>query len=554
MKITRCRGRSSWAVLLLPSVAGLLACTEARDLDDAGCPSYDHTVRRVLDAECLACHRGAEAAAGYSVESPADLWARSLDGTPRIVAGEASSLLLQKVRGEASHPKASHEAGEVLTRWVVDCKADPLPSEVVHARGLLDRASPDFHGSVLRNSGWSFETCARCHGAANDPSGGPSGRSCVSCHRDGATSCTTCHGSLGSVAPPPALDGSTATTARGVGAHRMHLTTGPTMPTAVACSECHTVPSDWRAPGHIFSADGRPDGGPAEVVFGGAASRSLKGFESRRSGPPSYDVASGSCTNVYCHGAALGAAGKPAPVWTEVSVQASCTRCHDLPPAATHAPGLAASDCATCHGLVVDASGAIKNPSLHGDGKLSLGDGSESCSACHGGPANAAPVGTHQRHLNEGPLAGKQRCDACHEVPAGSSYWAAVTAPGHLDTLGEAEVFPGGAAFRGLAAAGGATPSYDAATGTCSGVYCHGGGARFAADPSSSIVRTLPWSAPATVACGSCHSLPPELPGHPAVAPPLTCATCHPLSVDASGSIIIRPNGTSTHVNGVVNQ
>jgi predicted CxxxxCH...CXXCH cytochrome family protein len=548
-------------------------CAEIRDreADDESreaCPGYDEEIQPILNVECLSCHGPAAAEGGYSVYGQSDVWARNADGVLRVMPGRDGCLFLRKARdGADGHPVASAKAIDTLSRWIVPCEGNPLENDLLHPQGWVNRDSPKFHGKVIRDAGWSFGGCEACHGPSGDPGGGTVRLSCRICHANGPTSCETCHGTLKSPAPPPDVNGNTQTGARGVGAHRAHLVAGPTLPTALACNECHVVPQDWRDPGHIFNADGTLDNPPAEVVLGPAAARSLEGLEDRRGGPPSYDANAKACTNVYCHGGALGDASLPPPIWTMVSDEPACDRCHGSPPAATHARGMAKTECVLCHRQVVDALGKIVDASLHGDGRLTLGDGSNTCHACHGSPESPAPppglddspaslkaIGGHGLHTSGGTFGGKYGCEVCHQVPTGNTFLAAVNAPGHIDTLRPAEVFPGGASFAGLAARNGATPVYDRDAATCTGVYCHGGGATLGLDTSGGILRTLPWTdvIDDTVQCGSCHGLPPAGVDHPTPPAGLACAACHPISLRTDGSIIIRPNGTSVHADGVV--
>src|SRR5437868_3323076 len=102
--------------------------------------------------------------------------------------------------------------------------------EAIHPAGISDPASGDFHGKLLATSGWDFAQCQRCHGA--DFAGGTSRKSCLKCHAQGPTSCTTCH------ALPPAT-----------GAHAAHAQ-------KYECRECHVVPSRYDDAGHLFASDG----------------------------------------------------------------------------------------------------------------------------------------------------------------------------------------------------------------------------------------------------------------------------------------------------------
>ena len=118
-------------------------------------------------------------------------------------------------------------------------------------------------------------------------SSGTSGVSCVSCHAGGPTACATCHSAI-------AISGS----------HGRHLGGGP-LGKAYGCNECHIVPKVYTDVGHIFLADGSLDPPPAEVTLGATAALTPTG--DTRSAPPSYDPATQSCSNIYCHGAILGA-------------------------------------------------------------------------------------------------------------------------------------------------------------------------------------------------------------------------------------------------------
>lgn len=360
----------------------------------------------------------------------------------------------------------------------------------VHPAGILDPTSPSFHVNLLRQTNWGFAQCTTCHGG--DLSGGTSGVSCLSCHPAGPTACVTCHGS-----------GPTSN------AHVQHAGA------SVHCNECHVVPSSWDQDGHILH-DGVAITTPAQVTFGARAALSIDPAD--RAGPPTWDGAT--CTNVYCHGAVLHAAGgtKTAPRWSDPTPAGGCTQCHgDPPPTANHAR----TDCATCH-----PTGAP-----HIDGTIQLGR-SAGCSGCHGSASSPAPptdlagntfttalgVGAHQAHLQaQSRISAPIACSACHAVPA------QVGSPGHLDSP---------------------LPVVNAALGwdrnaqTCASAYCHGN-----AQPV--------WTSSGQVTCGSCHGVPPNDASHSPAMTLATCASCHPGTVDAFGNILVTAAG-SKHLNGVV--
>jgi predicted CxxxxCH...CXXCH cytochrome family protein len=367
----------------------------------------------------------------------------------------------------------------------------------VHPAGILDPASDNFHVRELQRLDWSFQTCAKCHGA--DFSGGAAKVSCLTCHTAGPTACVTCHG-----------DGPTSN------AHVVHREVGK-----LACSECHVVPATWDADGHILRG-GVANLLPAQVAFGARAGVTLVAGD--RSGPPAY--ADGRCSNVYCHGDVLHAAGGTAtrPRWDDAAAAGTpgdCTRCHGAPP-----PSHAQDHCATCH--------PANAP--HIDGIVQVGR-TAGCAGCHGDATSPAPptdlsgnllttaigVGAHRAHLSvPSLLRGPVACDTCHLVPV------SVTDPGHIDSLPPAEVT--------------VTLGWDRGTATCTNAWCHG--------PARPV-----WTQTGGVVCGTCHGVPPASPPHNPTMTLASCATCHPQTIDATGRFLITsgPGGpTSKHMNGVV--
>jgi predicted CxxxxCH...CXXCH cytochrome family protein len=400
----------------------------------------------------------------------------------------------------------------------------------------------------------------------------------------GATGCTACHGDasraeadpLLQAAPPRDTTGATSTSAPGVGAHQAHLHAGA-LRAAVACGECHVVPSG--------SAHA---GGSAPPAFGPLAT--LGGAQ------PSYDPVTGGCAATYCHGSTLGAGGtNQVPRWTAGAGEAACGTCHGAPPP-SHAP--TATDCSVCHPGTVRADGTIDVAGgLHVDGRLEVAGGAAHPAgwadpAQHGHAANAQGLagctGCHGADL-QGGSAGVA-CSSCHEA-AGVASWtssctfchgdrasgrasppvdtqgrsassnvsvgahaahvgtALMTAPGcgdchpargdaladpaHVDGDGRAEV-----AFGPLARTGGAAASYTRTSATqasCAATYCHGA---FSGGASA----TMSWTSTASLGCASCHGAPPST-GQHGRHRSRSCGDCHPGST--SGSV-----NRSTHVDG----
>lgn len=522
------RDRASVCTVVAVAVAAAGCADEREGPVATDLTTWVDDVAPAIAGRCTGCHTGATPAGGYDLGSYLGALGSGSDGVANAIAGDAGSKIVVMVSTDAMHAPVA-DLAPVIRAWVVDSRLAYRDS-LIHAPGLLNPADPEFHGAELRRRGWDFATCQRCHG--DDFAGGTSGAPCTTCHVQGPTACDTCHAAVPDT-----------------GAHRAHVASA-TLDRPVECSECHRVPARWDDPGHILDASGAVDPAPAEVVLGALANRDVS--PPRRTVPASYDPATRTCTGVYCHGGILGdpAAAHATPGWNDGAGAATCGSCHGAPPA-NHAQ----SECAMCHPTTVDAGGALA--AAHLDGAIESGDGSGTCTACHGADGNPAPprglhgelatsalaVGAHRVHLSPSGLTGAIACSECHVVPV------TVGAPGHIDTPLPAEVFAPGAGV--LARADGATPTWDRATATCTGVYCHGAGTALAGDPSPGV-RAPVWTAGEQVYCGSCHGVPPDDAAHTPAMTITDCATCHS-DIDAFGNIIVTGSPpTSRHINGVV--
>lgn len=383
-------------------------------------------------------------------------------------------------------------------------------------------------------------TCDACHGAP-PPAPHPASEACVLCHAGTVTAagtidsagglhmngrvdlsiagCDGCHGEPGQPAPPRALDGATETVDPGVGAHRAHLEAG-TVRHPVACDACHVVPAELGAPDHLDGDSG------AELRF--------SGLSSFAGATPVYDPVTLSCADTWCHGGRLTGGRQTTPIWTRVDgSQLGCDACHGAPPPAPH-PAVGA--CETCHPETILPGGDIDlEGGRHIDGQVQTR--LQGCDGCHGQAGQAAPprdlsgdlstdaagVGAHRAHLEGRHLRPAIACGECHPVPA------AVEAVTHLDAIPGATM-----RFGALATTAGLRPDYDAATLTCTNVYCHG------ATLSGGVRPSPVWNRVdgTARACDACHGAPPPAP-HPARG---DCSTCHPATV--------RPDGTIDVVGG----
>lgn len=217
-----------------------------------------------------------------------------------------------------------------------------------------DTPPSESHAAWMRVAN-TTQACATCHPAPEKPE-------IAGAHIDGhldvntEIACGTCHGTEASQgAPAPALDGSTATTSPGVGAHRRHL--DPALPDrigkVVPCKLCHTVPANWASPGHVLDDNGQLDAAsPAEVhlPFGGT-------FDA------ATDPKNPTCV-VACH-------FEKKRIWTadDPGTVPACDSCHGFPPLYlrdgtphTQAPP-ELSACLKCHPY---------SPATHVDGTVDL--------------------------------------------------------------------------------------------------------------------------------------------------------------------------------------
>jgi predicted CxxxxCH...CXXCH cytochrome family protein len=240
------------------------------------------------------------------------------------------------------------------------------------------------HSGFIKSISYNLSSCKGCHG--QDYGTTKVNNSCLTCHTKpgGPEACNTCHGNfsgdpanLANVAPPRGLNGETATTTPAVGAHQAHLAY-PSAALAEKCQQCHALPQNFAAPGHID-----PDG-KIELLFNGDVVN-LATEGGTRVPNVSYNTADNTCAGTYCHGnwGLLKASSQytfiytadkmegdnASPKWTD-SASGACGTCHGLPPNG-HLP-LPLTDCTQCHSGVVDATGKIIDNTKHVNGKVNV--------------------------------------------------------------------------------------------------------------------------------------------------------------------------------------
>ena len=497
--------------------------------------------------DCTMCH-GTQ---GVTAAPPRTTWGNSADvvraGAHAAHLGDG--LFTQGFACQVCHPvpadalSPGHVGGPFADVTFGGIAAQGVVPPPVWDRTTPTCASTYCHGNFQSGNGlnapnWTLTgqgqgACGTCHGLPPS-SPHPQNPACENCHAgytrtsvnlathvDGAVevlplTCTSCHGSAQNAAPPYGTRGELLATDAAVGAHQAHLA-GGTLGPAVACTDCHLVPTSMT---HA--------NGTADVAFGPRAYTN--------GGQPSWDAGSLTCAGTYCHGATLRGGGtNTAPLWTGGSSQVACGSCHGTPPPQPH-PHTAICD--NCHpGYTLTSV----NLATHMNGVI---DAVElTCSSCHGDDtrvltmgadpnAIAAPpfgsrgetattsrsVGQHQAHVSGGhELSLPSKCRYCHVVPTTTDHWNGISQ----------------ATFGSLATMGGAQPTFDG--NTCANTYCHG-----ATLGRGGTDHNPRWTNPDPVTCTSCHGIPPPLP-HPQDS---DCIRCHPGYTSTS----VRK---WTHVNGI---
>jgi len=224
--------------------------------------------------------------------------------------------------------------------------------------------SSEDHVEYLRSVNFDMDECWNCHATTTDAlfGGSCSSSSCHSASNNGPNACNVCHGDFtgdpteeASWAPPQGLDGVVSLTDPGVGAHQAHMNVDTDNFAQVACAACHLVPSTVGFSDHIDVSTP----GVAELNFGDIAEND--------GANPEYDADNATCSSTYCHGDAE-------PEWMVIDgTYNSCGTCHgdaDTADPNPHSAVYAVTDCATCHGSVIDATGSIIDGSLHVNGNV----------------------------------------------------------------------------------------------------------------------------------------------------------------------------------------
>jgi predicted CxxxxCH...CXXCH cytochrome family protein len=502
------RGGDWWLLALLASL--LSGCTEERE-HTALAPVYQQDIDRLLASRCLACHDGADAGGGFRLGSYLDVLSCPTNNT--APAPVAVLNVLDRPDHSALLSASERSRLEAFVR-----AGAPLQRTGVHASGVLNPRSRDWHGRLAAQDHFGPikdpthpGACGRCHaGAPVQPEGirfsAPGAPDCTSCHRapEGVVACGTCHGDGNERAYPP-RDACWFPAAR-TDAHRAHVTSERLASAALTCTTCHPAADASLSASH---ADGKVD----------------VQFDERQAGQDAhYDPVTGQCA-VSCHGQG---GARAVPAFTE-SGPFGCNDCHRAPPDNHYA-----GTCDHCH-IESNANGsALTARVLHMNGRVDVGDGSNSCGACHGQADDPAPATASHRLHSATRLSAAIECADCHQVPQ------EVRSPGHLDM---GSLTPADVIFGSRASARDQRPTYE--NRTCRAIACHGAGLP------ENIERALQWDMPSSGACTGCHGIPPTR-QHPSDS---SCATlvCHGAEVSVGTPLpSISESGRGLHINGVI--
>ncbi len=508
-------GRAVGAAIAL----ALAGCGEVRETA-AHAPDWELDLRPTLTARCGSCHSGAAPAGGWSVARYTDALSCVAAADAGVDGGVDVATRLRRALDRSDHAAyVDARLRGLVDAWVAG-GARPRRG-AMHDPGFVDPRSPSFHARVLRAARWApmldgtrQDACGRCHeGTPSRPRGVSEGApaagatACTTCHDApaGVLDCATCHGEGRRPWPGPTC--LAPPDARPTDAHARHVVAGATLLSPLSCTACHPARD-------TNLSSGSHGDGVVDVRFDPA----LAGPSAR------YEASTGACS-VGCHAATP---SSPAPRWRQPQTATPCAGCHETPPR-NHWPG----PCTTCH-VEPNATGtALTANRLHLNGRVDVGDGSGTCSACHGRDGDPWPLDATHRAHRDTTLTTPVACSECHEVPA------TVTAPGHLDDRGAGDL-----RFGARALARGSRATFEA--GTCASVACHGEGL---IGRSSTRVA---WRATSSPGCDGCHGTPPPRP-HTASA---SCENviCHGAEVERVGDALrLLPSGRAAHIDGVTN-
>jgi len=398
---------------------------------------------------CLGCHAGRASATGAPARSSANF-------TLSTTHSQHLKYPAANINCQTCHAKVATNAATLKN----------FTGAKLHADGVRNIA----FGGVLYGSYTSYKTSGVNQNKCTNISchGGKSRGVWSATVQNNDNSCVHCHGVAGTSSALPntaanrkffapgwngsgiSTDGISVNTDVRVGAHFVHLSS-VYLP-KLKCNECHTVPSSPFDGSHMATTRFNSQ----SLAFGQASTAT------RNSVTPAFTAGGAAtpatCTTTFCHGSSMPKGDTSgtdrSPAWnanltTGTPGTAECARCHGNPPtagttAATHSGKTATTSCVTCHGMVVNGSGAIINKGLHMNGTVQY---VSDCNSCHGydnvgaswtsGIAGGGGSGAHYKHL----VFIKARLAIGSLTPAGQTFGlgepAAVCGTCHTNTIAQ---------------------------------------------------------------------------------------------------------------------
>ncbi len=346
----------------------------------------------------LYCHSTVQGAAGKGAPTA---YATPVWGGATLTCGSCHLDEATDAVGTGSHHVHTNVGGANL-----DCARCHLgytkttSAPTTHVNGLIDLGAAGINYSQGSGAGHpagnGYGNCSStvCHGSGIPVWGSPlwsTTDQCGKCHSSSAAGAVTAGTPYYSTSFPTKT---TLNTDPKVGAHTAHITASESLHPGLACADCHGIVNLNDA-----------------THMNGVTNFNWSVLAKTGNLSPSYNPATGQCTNVYCHGNAMPggdtSGSNKSPIW-------------NVP---TYLPAtLTVAGCGTCHGFpppTANGHPAVILPVGFPSATVPIGT---SCN-CHG---NINPAGysyanifvDKTMHIN-GTLEGG-KCDSCHGYPPAS--------------------------------------------------------------------------------------------------------------------------------------
>jgi predicted CxxxxCH...CXXCH cytochrome family protein len=282
----------------------------------------------------------------------------------------------------------------------------------LHMNGYVDvyrSAEGDLGYPARKAKGSGFSSCnaSSCHGNSPMQWGANTGNyQCTKCHGQGVAQANYSsnnrqsapgYGGVGlGIQHQASIITNNVSSDPKIGAHDTHMRSLNNLGMPVSCSDCHVVPATAFSAGHMNGSSLPTWSNLAqnkETIEGSAIPYSY----GKGTLISAYDPATGTCSNIYCHGGSMTDGVSTQPKWNETGYVTGdrshdCQQCHGYPPtsASSRRPHNPATemDCSSCHphNGYRDATGATTDTGqsvgydFHINGNL---EAMKYCNACH---------------------------------------------------------------------------------------------------------------------------------------------------------------------------